>query len=453
MNLKAIEIYLQRLKSGIRPQDNTNQEIHDDADIADYLEKIKQEDEEKFFEYLNSLPLNLRAKTFIELPTSFQIDLIVKYDAKGLRDILEELPSDEATDLFIAVSKTNKDKEEELFTLLSDTTQKNIEKLIKYDEDEAGALMQTEIFKISKDKTIKDAIEKLAFLKTKGIGSVQSLFVIDEIGRHIKTISLDDLIILDSDLVLGDIVDKFPTSYSICSHDSVDDVLLMIEKYDLTSLAVVDRIGHLIGRITHDDVVDTMQNKATQQIYNLNKIDEDEQLQESFSKTSKARATWLTINLVNAIIASMVIGVFEQTLEAIVALAVLMPIVANMAGTASVQTMTVIVRQMTLGQIEFDSFKPIFKKEMNIALLNGILFAVLTTLVSQVWFSNIYVSIAIGLSMFVSFVFAGLLGTVVPLVLKKASFDPAVASSVIVITLVDIVGFFSFLWFAKLIAL
>jgi len=212
-------------------------------------------------------------------------------------------------------------------------------------------------------------------------------------------------------------------------------------------------MGHLIGRITHDDVVDIMQSQATKQIYNLNKIDADEEIQENFSKTSKTRATWLTINLINAIMASLVIGIFETTLEEIVALAVLMPIVANMAGTASVQTMTVVVRQMALGEINFNDIRPIFIKEINIATINGVLFGLMSAGVAQIWFENHLISLAIGLSMFISFISAGVLGALVPMGLKKINLDPAVASSVVVITIVDIIGFFSFLWFAELIVL
>ncbi|MEA3497846.1 MAG: magnesium transporter [Campylobacterota bacterium] len=448
MDIKAIDLYLQKLKSGSK-----NIKDVDDADLADYLETVKQKDENKFFDYLNSLPLNLRAQTFMELPTSFQVDLILKYDPKGLAQIIEELQSDDATDLFIALGKTDKSKEEEVFLLLRDRTQKNIEKLIAYDDDEAGSLMQTEIFKVSATRTVEYAVAKLAKLKQEGMGTVQNIFITDEKSRFIKSIAIDDLILEDKNSKFEEILGKYSDDYSIISHDSIDEVVNMCEKYDLVSLAVVDRMGHLIGRITHDDVIDIMQEKATKQIYNLSKIDENEEIQEGFSKTTKTRATWLTINLINAVIASLVIGIFEHTLDAIVALAVLMPIVANMAGTASVQTMTVMVRQMALGEITISNVKPILKKEISMSLLNGILFGVLSFGITQIWFSDILISTAIGLSMFVSFVSAGVLGSSIPIVLKKFNLDPAVASSVVVITIVDIIGFFSFLWFAELIIL
>lgn len=450
MNIKAIDLYLQKLKSGSKEEKKTQV---DDADLADYLEDVKQKDESKFFEYLNSLPLELRAQTFIELPTAFQVDLIIKYDPHGLAEILETLESDDATDLFIAIGKTDKQKEEDVFLLLTDKTQKNIEKLISYSDKEAGSLMQTEIFKVGVDKSVDYAILKLQRLKENGIGTVQSVFITDEKGRFLKAIPIDDLILEQKESKFEQILPKYNDEYCINSHENIDQVVNMIEKYDLVSLAVVDRIGHLIGRITHDDVIDIMQEKATKQLYNLNRLDENEEIQENFTKTTKTRATWLTINLVNAVLASLVIGIFEHTLDAIVALAVLMPIVANMAGTASVQTMTVVVRQMAIGEINLDNLKPILQKEINMSLLNGLLFGILSFGITQLWFDNVLISIAIGLSMFVSFISAGILGASVPMLLKKMNLDPAIASSVVVITLVDIIGFFSFLWFAELIIL
>lgn len=448
MDIKAIDLYLQKLQNGVKGNNHIN-----DADMADYLEEVKHQDVEKFFTYLDSLPLKLKAETLLELPIPFQIDFILEHDATNLAQITEVMDSNDAVDFFQAISKTDTIKGEKLFTLLSDQTQNTIERLIHYESDEAGSLMQTEIFQVSSQKSVADAIDTLATLKQKGIGSVQNLFVTDEAGKFLNSIGLDDLILQKTDIILSDIIKKLPTPYSVNTHDAIDTVLETIEKYDITSLAVVDKKGYLIGRITHDDAIDAMQKRATQQIYNLNKVNEDEELHESFGKTTKTRSIWLTVNLVNAIIASMVIGIFEETLSTIVALAVLMPIVANMAGTASVQTMTVMVRQMALGQISFHTLHPIFIKELNIAVINGLWFGLVSTIVTQVWFEKIYVSISIGLSMFVSFVFAGVLGTTVPILLKRVGFDPAVASSVIVITLVDIIGFFSFLWFAQMIAL
>lgn len=448
MDFKAVDLYLLKLKNG-KKQDTSI----DDADLADYLETIKEKDEEKFFEYLNTLPLEIKAQTFIELPISFQIDLILKYEPTGLANILELLQSDDATDLFIVIEKADKQKSENTFLLLSDARQKIIEKLISYSSSEVGSLMQTEIFKVSSTRTIKYAIDKLHRLKKEGIGRVQSVFITNDKGHLLNSISIDDLIIENKDKTFDEILENYSQSYSIVSHEHIDKAIKIFEKYDLVNLAVVDRMGHLIGRVTHDDIIDMMRDRSTKQIYKMNNIDQDEQLQENFSKTTKTRAIWLTINLINAVIASLVIGIFEHTLETIVALAVLMPIVANMAGTASVQTMTVIVRQMGIGEIGFKHLKPILRKEISISFLNGILFALLSFIITQLWFDQYLISLAIAMSMFVSFLSAGILGATVPMMLKKLNLDPAVASSVVVITLVDIIGFFSFLWFAQIMIL
>lgn len=449
MDTKAIDVYLEKLQNG----EKVDYSHLDDADIADYLQDIKGDNEKKFFEFLQSLPLNLRAETFIELPIPFQIDLIIKYSPLQLTQIIQSLNSDDATDLYITISKINEEKQEEVFELLDDSTQKNIEKLIIYKDDEAGSLMQTEIFKVSYDKTIAYAIEKLADLKKEGIGKVDSVFIIDEHDKFIKSISLDDLILENKEQSFKDILDKYPNEYSVHSHESIDELLQKIEKYDLRSIAVIDKKKHLLGRITHDDIIDKMQEVATQQIYNLHKIDKDEHIQESFKKTAQTRAKWLLVNLINVTLASIVIGLFEETLDAIVALAVLMPIVANMAGTAASQTMTVIVRQLALGEIDFNDIGSILKKELTASFINGLFFGVLTGIISQVRYDDIFISLSISLAMLFSFVMASVIGTSMPMLLKKFNVDPAVASSVFVLTLVDIVGFFSFLWIAKIIIL
>ncbi|CAA6811739.1 MAG: Unknown protein [uncultured Sulfurovum sp.] len=423
------------------------------ADVADYLEEVKKYDEDRFFEHFNILPLEKRAKTFLELPSPFQNDVLKAYDAQTLAGLVEVLKSDDASTMFLSISKNTPEKEETVFGLLSEKRQEELEQLIHYEAEEAGSLMQTELFKVEKDTSLAQALEKLAVLKQGGIGRVESLFVTDEHDKLLKTIFMDDLILENRENKFSDFMHKFPHPHLVSAHENMDYALKMIEKYDLSVLAVVDRRGHLIGRITHDDMVDTLQEKATQQIYNLNKLHADEEIEESFKKTSQTRAIWLSINLFNAILASLVIGLFEETLETIVALAVLMPIVANMAGTASVQTMTVVVRQMGLGEINFNDIRPILIKEMSMAVLNGLFFAFLSMAVAYLWFAQPLIAYAIGLSMFVSFVCAGVLGATVPMLLKKLSLDPAIASSVVVITLVDIIGFFSFLWFAEMLVL
>jgi magnesium transporter len=447
MDIKSIDLYIEKLKDG------TYEPHLSDADHADFLEVLKQHDEEKFFTYINLLTIEQRAEILMELPIPFQIDYIQESAEITLAEILEVLDSDEATNIFQAIAKEDKTKSQKVFDLLSQKRQNIIIKLMSYPEDQAGALMQTELFEVPNYRSIAQGIKLLAKLKQEGLGTVQYVYVTDERGKFIKSIPLDDLLIEEKDQTFEQIIDKYPETYTILAHESINKVIETITKYDLTTLAVLDNTGYLLGRITHDDALDAMQRRATGQIYNLGRLNDDEEIQESFLKSTETRSIWLAINLVNAIIASLVIGLFEEALSALVSLAILLPIVANMAGTASVQTMTVIIRQMALGNINFTLLRPLFIKELNIAMVNGVIFGLVSAIAAHIWFGNIHLSAAIGLSMFVSFVLAGILGTTVPIVLKKMKFDPAVASSVIVITAVDIIGFFSFLWFSEIIAL
>lgn len=447
MDDKSLDLYLDKLEKG------TYGDQMSDADHADFLEVLKQHDEEKFFTYINLLSVHLRGQILMELPVTFQVDYIRESDELRLSKIIEALDSDDATNFFLTIEKNDKEKSEKAFALLSPKRQETISDLMTYPEDEAGALMQTELFVVPSYRSIDEAKEILATLKREGLGTVQSAFITDERGKFIKTIPIDDLLIEDPKQTFDQIIDRYPESYSVLAHESIDKVIESISKYDLTTLAVLDNKGYLLGRITHDDVVDRVQQSATEQIYNLSRLHKAEEIQESFVKSTETRSIWLGINLVNAIVASLVIGIFEELLSTMVALAILLPIVANMAGTASVQTMTVMIRQMALGNINVALLRPLFIKEFSISVTNGVIFGVASGIAAELWFGMGSISIAIGLSMFVSFVSAGVLGTTVPIALKKMNFDPAVASSVIVITALDIIGFFSFLWFAELIAL
>lgn len=447
MNLKAIDLYLNERIKGKTPNIAV-----EDADMADYLEDVKHKDETKFFHYLGSLPIKLRAETIMEMPIVFQIDFIEQSKPEVLAQILESLESDDATDFFQAIKKLDSaDIENQVFAHLSDKKQEEIDSLIKYSEDEAGSLMQTELLKATRTESIETVLERLSALKKRKSIQTHYLYVTDAHDRLLKAIPMDDLILQNKDATLETILDHFAIAHACTAYDSVEKVLQYIEKYDITELPIVDRMGHLIGRITHDDIIDIMRKHATSQMYGMSLINPSEEIQEDLSTTSKTRALWLILNLVNAIVASIVISFFEDTIDAVVALAVLMPIVANMAGTASVQTMTVMVRQMALGEITYGAAKPTIIKELSISVINGLLFGWLAFIVSQIWFDNYLISTAMGLSMLVSFICAVALGALVPIGLKKMGFDPAIASSVIVITAVDIIGFFSFLWFATLI--
>jgi magnesium transporter len=231
--------------------------------------------------------------------------------------------------------------------------------------------------------------------------------------------------------------------------DDISNIIKIFEDYDLSVIPIVGYQNRLIGRITSDDVYDMIEEKATEQIYNLAGIGENKDYEGNIAKAIKTRGSWLFINLITAILASIVINVFEDTISSYIALAILMPIVASMGGNAGTQTLTIVVRQLALGDIVFDNAKEVVKKELLIAFINGVIFAAIVGIVAYVWFDKPLLGVVIALSLVINIFLSGFFGALIPLGLKKLNIDPAVGSTVILTTATDVIGFFSFLLLAK----
>lgn len=426
----------------------------DDADVADYLEGIRREDEEKFFAYLMKLPEKLRAETVVELPRTFQLDLAGKLEPEQLAVIVTQLESDDAADFMQIVRQADRTREAAVFDLLEDRLQRTIRGLMRYGEDEAGSLMQTELFHVHEDETILNSLKRLRRMKASGeLESVQQVFVVDDNGKLVRLIPLEELILIPARKKYIEVLADFEPPLTVTGNDPVEDAVRIIERYDVSVVAVVDEKGHLLGRITHDDALDEIQEMATEQMYGISQVGSVEEMEADATAMGRSRAIWLFLNLINVTLVSAVIGLFEETLDKVVALAVLMPIVANMAGASSVQTLTVLVRQMALGEVDGSRALSMIGKELRISAFNGVLFGLLAMGISYYRFGSLQIGLVIGGAMVASFLFAGLLGTGVPLLLRRVGADPAVASSVVVIALVDVVGFFSFLWLASMFVL
>ncbi|WP_281952027.1 magnesium transporter [Nitrosophilus kaiyonis] len=423
------------------------------SEIADYLKKIKKEDKKSFYEYLKKLPNELLGEVILELPESLKEDAIKHLDAKKLTDAVEELESDDATDLIKDIEEVDENLEKKVYENLSEEHKEDINKLSIYEENQAGAYMQLEVFEANLDEKIEDAINRLRKLKKKGeLENIQQVYVVDN-DRHLKAIiPLGDLIIYDFNKKFKDIAyDERYKPITVRAREDIKDVIKKFEDYDLPVIAVVDDQGKLLGRITSDDIIDLIEEQATEQIYNLAGVQEEAEEEDDIKIVTKKRAWWLFINLWTAILASVVIGLFDETIQKYVALAVLMPIVASMGGNAGTQTLTVVVRKLALGEISWENAKEALFKESAIALINGMIFAVIMGVIAWIWFNDHMLGFVIALAMVINLLVAGFFGAVIPLVLKKIGADPAVGSSVVLTTVTDVVGFFAFLGLAKLI--
>ena len=433
--------------------ENNFEEVHP-SDIADSLKKINKKDREKFYDILHKLPDDVLGEVLLELPESLRDKAYKSLSSIQISHALEEVETDDATDIIQDIEDIDEEKAKEVLNSLNQDDQDDINWLKKYDENEAGAYMQIELFSANKNETIQDSINRLKILKQNDeIENIHQVFVIDDEQNLIASIGLEDLLTYDFSLSYDSILQQDMENnfkpYSVLGNDEIDEVAKQFENYNLSVVAVTGYKNRLLGRITSDDILDVIEQSATEQMYQLAGVDDESEQEEEFFQTGKKRASWLFINLLTAILASLVIGFFDETLKEFIALAILMPIVASMGGNAGTQTLAVMVRQLALGDIDEENAKDAIKKEILIALSNGLIFASILGLIASFWFDNMMLGFVIALSMIITLFCAGFFGASIPLALKKMDIDPAIGSTVLLTTVTDIIGFFSFLTLAK----
>ncbi len=435
-------------------EENKESELHP-SEIANILREL---DEEEFSKAITLIPKEIIGDVALALPDRYFGEIVESLDVQELKEAISELESDDQADFMQELQEHNEEIASEVFDSLDKEDQQDIIRLQNYDDDQAGAYMQTEVFTANKDEVVQNVVNNFAKLKKENeLENVHTLFITtnEKILRY--SIDLEDLLIFDFSKTLHENIKESDDNFepiSVRDTDDISDVVQTFEKYDLSAVPVVNNKNMLLGRITSDDIYDIISEQATEQMYHLAGVDDEAEEDEDILKAGKKRASWLGINLITAILASLVIGLFSDTIESVVALAILMPIVASMGGNAGTQTLTVVVRQLALGDISHTDATRIIKKEVSISLLNGLIFAIIMGIIASIWFDNgILLGVVIALSMLINLLMAGLFGATIPLLLKKMDVDPAIGSTVILTTVTDIVGFFSFLGLATLILL
>ncbi|WP_041353961.1 magnesium transporter [Nitratiruptor sp. SB155-2] len=421
------------------------------SEIAAYLKYLATENPDEFNTILRQLPEEVLGEVLLELPESIKDIAIERLSVKKLAKAVEELDSDDAVDLVKDIEDIDETLEQKVLDNIDKEYKEEIEELSAYDEETAGAYMQTEVYKAYEDEKIADAIERLRKLKDEGeLSNIHQVYVVDKEGVLKAIIPLEDLILYDFNERFSDIMhEKRYEPITVRVDEPVADLIKKFEDYNLAVLAVVDEKGRLLGRITSDDVIDLIEEQATEQIYNLAGVEDEVEEEGDIKEVTKKRAWWLFINLGTAILASFVIGLFDETIQKYVALAVLMPIVASMGGNAGTQTLTVVVRKLALGEIDWQNAKKALLQETLVSLINGAIFALVMGIIAWVWFHDHLLGVVIALAMVINLLAAGFFGAVIPLFLKKIGQDPAVGSSVLLTTVTDVVGFFAFLGLAK----
>ena len=317
-----------------------------------------------------------------------------------------------------------------------------LEAVMNYDEDTAGGLMNIDTITIRPDVTL-DVVLKYLRLRKVIPQNTDNIIVVDRYNHYLGTLPMTTLVCTDIEKTVSESMNK--NYISIAADALASDVVNIFEDRDLVSAPVVDKNNILLGRITIDDVVDVIREESEHTVLNMAGLTDEEDLFAPILSSTRRRAIWLGLNLITALIASGVISLFQDTIEKVVALAVLMPIVASMGGIAGSQTLTLVIRGIALGNISSTNSKSLLIKEVSVGLLNSLLWASVIGVLSSYWFNNYLIGVVIGVAMVANLAFAALSGVLIPIVLKKLGVDPALGGGVILTTITDVIGFFSFL--------
>jgi magnesium transporter len=386
---------------------------------------------------------HLDAETLTYLDESTREAIVEVIGPDGLARQLQDLSTDDAINI---LEELEQDDLQDVLAALSAEDRVLVEETLSFPEDSAGRLMQREIVTVPSFWTVGQTIDFLRSSKSL-IEDFYLIFVTDPSRKPLGEIALSRLLCAQRPRRVSEIMDTDFRSIPVDMDQ--EEVAVLFRRYGMVSAGVVDPQDRLVGMITNDDVIDVIDEEAEEDLLALAGVG-DANLRSSLIETLQGRSSWLFINLLTAVLASAVIGVFDATIEQLVALAVLMPIVASMGGNAGTQTMTVAVRAIAMRQLDAAAARHFVIRELIVASVNGLLFAGLAAGLSYLWFGDAQIAMVMAVAMMANLVVAGLSGTFVPIGLMRAGADPAVASSVFVTTITDVVGFFVFLGLAAL---
>ena len=383
-------------------------------------------------EVLQYLSEEVQSQFLADFSTEELVDLTTELDDDDVADILQQLPERVTQEVLDSMDTSDRAR---------------LEAVLGYPEDSAGGLMNTDTITIRPDITLEVALRYLR--RHRSLPEMtDSLLVVNRSNEFIGILPISKLLVSDPQQTVREVMSTEVHIIPATMHDS--DVAKLFERHDLVSAPVVDAAGELIGRITIDDVVDVIREAADHSLMSMAGLDEEEDTFAPALKTSRRRAVWLGINLLTALAASAVIGLFDKTIEQVVALAVLMPIVASMGGIGGSQVLTLVIRGQALGQLSNANFRWLFNREIAVAAINGVLWAFVIALITLAWFQDPGIATIIGAAIIINLLIAAMTGATLPLLLKQWGIDPALAGGVILTTVTDIVGFMSFLGLATL---
>jgi magnesium transporter len=413
------------------------------ADLAQIFRELPNRDREAAFSLLVERNGRLAMEAISELGPEAGADLLATRSAEEIAKLAQELESDDAAAL---IDHLPEELSASVLDLMRPKQSGEVENLLEYDEQTAGRIMNPQVFALSEDLTVGEAITELQ--GNRDVEMVFYLYVVDERRHLVGVTSLRRLLLVSPETPLKRIM----TTDLISARVDMDqeEVARQVASYNLLAIPVVDEENKLVGVITVDDIIDVIKDEATEDIYRLAGVAGDERPFTPAGESLRKRLPWLGVNLVTAFVAASVVALFEGTIERITALAVFMPIVAGMGGNAATQTLTVIVRGIALGDLTWSNSRKALVKEAVVGMGNGIVLGLVAALVAWATRGSPVLGLVLCAAMIINMFVAATAGTLVPLGLRAANVDPALASSVFITTLTDVFGFFSFLGLATI---
>ena len=407
------------------------------SEIAHALESSPPKQRKLFFSLLET---NEEGDVLVDLGEEIQQDLVSNISNEELAEAVKELEPDETVDI---LQNLPEDRMNTILSKMSYRDRKRIEIGLTYPENTAGGLLNTDVISVRPSHSIEVVINYLRDQEELP-DNTDKIFVVNKEDEYIGEIAISKIITCKPNLTVREIMSTSSNPILVSQDDK--EVATIFERNDIISSAVIDESGKLIGRITIDDVLDVIREDADQNFLGMAGVAED-----TFAppgRAARSRVFWLSMNLLTAFIASMTINIFKDVLDQIVYLAILMPIVASMGGVAATQTLTIVLRGLTLEQINSSNLRWLFKRELAVSILNGLVLSILVGLVTYFWFHEITLALLISFALIINLVSSVIAGVFVPIILRRLNQDPAISGSVVVTTVTDVIGFLSFLGLA-----
>jgi len=410
------------------------------ADVAHLLESSPPKERNLLWGLIDD---DNEGEVLQNLSDELQSWVMNRMSAQEVANAMIDLDTDDVADLLQNLPNT---VTQEVLTSMDSQDRARIEVALSYPEDSAGGLMNTDTITVRPDITLEVVLRYLRRHRSLP-DMTDNLLVVNRRDEFIGLLAINKILVSDTDTTVREVMNTDIITIGATMEDT--GVARLFERHDLISAPVVDKhSGKLLGRITIDDVVDVIREDADHSLMSMAGLDEDEDTFAPALKSSRRRAIWLGINLLTAFLASAVIGLFEATIEQVVALAVLMPIVASMGGVAGSQTLTLIIRGQAIGHIDASNVRWLLSREFLVGASNGLLWALVVATATYFWFHDIKISLIIGAAIIINLVVAVMAGAFLPIWLKRLKIDPALAGSVLLTTITDVVGFFAFLGLA-----